>query len=90
MRLGLFALRDRSGLSIGVMFLFTVLGWLLPSEGSLGALLSFGASSGNDGVTSSTRGWITGDRSRYFGAMLVGLMYTLFLLYVPPLEPLIS
>ena len=71
--------------------MFTLLGWLFPSEGSLGALLSFGASSGNDnGVTSSTQGWISGDGSRYFGAMLVGLMCTRFLLYVPPLEPLIS
>ena len=90
-RLGWFALRDRLGLSIGVMFLFTLHGWLLPTEGSLNALLSSEVSSGNvNGVTSSTRGWITWDRSRDFCAMLVGLMATRFRLYVPPLEPIIS
>ena len=60
---------------MGVMFLFTLHGWLLLTDGSLGALLSSGVSSGNvNGVTSNTGGWITGDRSRDFGAMLVGLM----------------
>ena len=39
-------------------------------------------------MVSRARGRTTGERSRAFGVMLVGLIRTRFLLYVPPLGPM--